>query len=533
MTLSASAALNFDDYVCDPAEGVVTELSTITITFPNVAEIDINEKEGIMLVNSSWDDIEIKPTVSGNTLTIKCAETQTAPGEYTIIFSEACLCGYDESYSDYLDSPEFYVMYNIEGAGGGEDVDFDFSEYTVDPEEGEVTELSKITVTFDKAPNLEMNASDMITVTRNGEEVSGFKSKASDNVFTLTFTEPQTAAGNYVVTLGNEAFTSFSDDYTQWLDLDTEIVLHYTIAGEAEDLDFSHVATPLNGTITAELSEVTLTFPALAYVTADAAKTVVTVAGETLAADKYVVTNPEQNADNANTLVVTFNPALTATVATVVKVSFEAGALTANDNKDETKTGTNANPVEYVVTVAPEAAANIVINLSSPTKPNAEGEISAEKQLDAFYFNVELPNIEIVPGEENNVTIKEESEAEDAYNITGRFEKAFGLNQNYSYFSVKTQGEPKYNGTYTITIAAKALADGLWVSNEMYGSYNDEQTITFVLVDGKDRSNVSGVNTVVEETATEVYNLQGIRVNGNVNELPAGIYIINGKKVMK
>lgn len=533
MTMSAQAALNFDDYVCDPAEGDVTELSTIKITFPNAYDLDINEQDAIMML-CGWDDVELKrSTVSGNVLTITCAEPQTQPGEYTIILGEAALCAYDEDYNS-VDSPEFYVVYNISGGGSGEETDFSFDNYTVNPEEGVVTELSKITVNFPDAPNLEMNASDMITVTRNGEDVNGFKVKASDNNFTLTFTEPVTEAGNYIITLGNGAITSFDDDYTSWLDLDQEIIIRYTIEGAAEELDFSNVAMPLNGSITGELSEVTLTFPALAYVTADAAKTTVTVGGEALAADKYQVANQDQNSDYANTITVSFPEAIVATTSTVVKVTFEAGALTAAANQDETATGTNANPVEYVITVAPVASETLVINLSSPTKPNADGEISAEKQLDAFYFNVEMAGLEVVPTEVATVTIKEETDADDAYYVSTKLEKAYGLNSNFSYFSAATSGEPRYNGTYTITIQKHAIADALWLSNDMYGYTNDVQTLTFTLVDGKDRASV-GITDVIADDATNnaVYNLQGIRVNGNLDTLPAGIYIVNGKKVIK
>ena len=34
-----------------------------------------------------------------------------------------------------------------------------------------------------------------------------------------------------------------------------------------------------------------------------------------------------------------------------------------------------------------------------------------------------------------------------------------------------------------------------------------------------------------DNNATQIYNLQGKRVNGNQRHLPAGFYIVNGKKV--
>lgn len=47
---------------------------------------------------------------------------------------------------------------------------------------------------------------------------------------------------------------------------------------------------------------------------------------------------------------------------------------------------------------------------------------------------------------------------------------------------------------------------------------------------------VSGINTVpVGVSAGEqgIYNMHGMRMNGNFDQLPAGIYIVDGKKVVK
>ena len=45
----------------------------------------------------------------------------------------------------------------------------------------------------------------------------------------------------------------------------------------------------------------------------------------------------------------------------------------------------------------------------------------------------------------------------------------------------------------------------------------------------------SGIASINADNNGEktVYNLQGIRVNGDYNTLPAGLYIVNGKKVLK
>ena len=45
----------------------------------------------------------------------------------------------------------------------------------------------------------------------------------------------------------------------------------------------------------------------------------------------------------------------------------------------------------------------------------------------------------------------------------------------------------------------------------------------------------SGVNEIESSASADaaIYNLQGIRVSGDLRTLPAGIYVVNGKKVVK
>ena len=44
----------------------------------------------------------------------------------------------------------------------------------------------------------------------------------------------------------------------------------------------------------------------------------------------------------------------------------------------------------------------------------------------------------------------------------------------------------------------------------------------------------TGINFQNADTAAQtIYNLQGIRLNTKLENLPAGVYIVNGKKVLK
>ena len=60
-------------------------------------------------------------------------------------------------------------------------------------------------------------------------------------------------------------------------------------------------------------------------------------------------------------------------------------------------------------------------------------------------------------------------------------------------------------------------------------SRNDEIVINFT---GIQATGINGINTAQQNASDNVYTLSGIRVKDNIKNLPTGIYIIKGKKVM-
>ncbi|MDE6467527.1 MAG: starch-binding protein, partial [Muribaculaceae bacterium] len=90
--------------------------------------------------------------------------------------------------------------------------------------------------------------------------------------------------------------------------------------------------------------------------------------------------------------------------------------------------------------------------------------------------------------------------------------------------------------SYTYTPTAAMVNPMIIFNNNNKGA----QTKDLTLVPGgiytaSGLKEVSGINApaVAEPAQTVIYNLQGIRVNASWNNLPAGIYIVNGKKVAK
>ena len=85
---------------------------------------------------------------------------------------------------------------------------------------------------------------------------------------------------------------------------------------------------------------------------------------------------------------------------------------------------------------------------------------------------------------------------------------------------------------YTLTIPKETYGDAEWFGEtvevpRVSGHANSEFEVRFSL-----ENESSGVDMITCEknNSTEVYNLHGMKVSNSTDNLPAGIYVINGKK---
>ncbi|MCM1006217.1 MAG: hypothetical protein NC402_07980 [Prevotella sp.] len=156
-----------------------------------------------------------------------------------------------------------------------------------------------------------------------------------------------------------------------------------------------------------------------------------------------------------------------------------------------------AEPAKYdlMPTLNPESGSQLVINeevkitftFPAGTTPTNDSPRASMKCPDANYFAT---------------AIFQKGETD------GSFYLRYGTN-------------PKRIGTYTIDIP-----EGLFFNKEM-NSYNPAFTITYNITDTAIDSIISDENADVE-----IFNLNGVYVGKNINELPAGIYLTKGKKVI-
>jgi len=355
VALSASAEVSFENYVSDPTQGEVTEITSIEVTFPGCAEIEVMDSESIRLLNASDEVISgsVKVPYGTNKLIYTPDAAVTEAGTYRLSIGEYTLTGYngysDDGYTEFLDNPsEIILEYTIKGQGG-----INFDNPAVTPAQGTVTSLETITVTFPEAPEVYVNDKSKVTLTHNEE-----------NVADLTIT--------------------------------------------------------------------------------DGSSLTVKLAQEMTAPGEYALTIP------------------------------------ANELKGPNDSGSNQNDIVFKWNIPTPATYDLTLDFNSPIKPNADGEISAEKQLTAFFFVSDMAGLDAATGTEENVTLRE---VNGDFETKGLLKKAYGLSPEKSYFSVEVS-EPRYNGKYEIVIAKGAFGDAEWLANPEYGHSNDEIVLTFTLVDG-------------------------------------------------
>lgn len=521
MVLGASAQnLNFEEYESDPQQGVVPDLSMISVLFPNVAEIEIISEESIYLMKNFEEVPGTNVQVfDDNLIRMSLPERITEAGEYIMMIGAEALRGYNGDRSESIvNENEIYLTFNIEGSQT--ELNFDF---TSDPVQGTVQSLSTVTLTFPNIYDLEFNDRKGVAMTRNGAPAGDVSmSINSSEQLVITLAEPVTDPGEYKITVNTGALTGFSISYA-FLDNPEPIEVSYVIEGAAEQLDFSFTAFPANGSTVTGLSDVTLRFPALDNADTLTDDVLVTVGDITLTNDQYSV-----ELTDGNMFAISFMEPLTAETLTPVRIFFAPGTIMGR--KGEVN-ASNANPIELNYQLAPAVKEDLVITFNRPTLPNSDGELSAELQIDSFFFMVEgVKDLNAATGTEDNVSIKFNNEAE-VWEQYSRLRKGFGFNAENSYFSAPISNAPYFNGDYIVTIAAHSIGDSTWLENHEFGHTNPETILHFTLVDG-DTVGIEKVEAI-EADAAEIYTLQGIRVNCDVNKLPAGFYVVNGKVVIK
>lgn len=139
-------------------------------------------------------------------------------------------------------------------------------------------------------------------------------------------------------------------------------------------------------------------------------------------------------------------------------------------------------------------------------------------------------SVAYLPGSETPITLLEYMKAHDSATAEWMEENMF---HDVELVNQETMETTTLENCDCTGIARSNVSGSLIVtrSENYWDMYTNSYIFSYLLPD----SSKSGIKSVAADTYPEnvIYNLQGVRLIGNIETLPKGLYIINGKKIAK
>lgn len=517
VAMSASA---YDlSYTVDPAEGEVEMLQTVTLTFPNVDEVEILSKEDLFVTRNGRrvHDVNVKWKYP-NKIQFAFETEQTDPATYNLYLPGSTVGGYadltDDGYQWYGVNEDIMVSYEIKGSETGS---FDWS-YMVMPEEGVVDEIREIQVYFPEIEEMDINSKSDIVLSHNGTPVDGVAVSIAANVLSIEPSDVLKEAGEYTLTFPEGVFTAYGNDNGEGYEniaLSPEtITLTWTIEGERPPVEADltlGIATPkpnAAGEISADKSLESIFF------FCDRAGMAVAPGTEAN------VTIEEVNGDFKASARLKKGSGLNSAYSYFMAVF-------------------GTEPVyngEYVITIA-EGAFGDAEWLANPATghTNAELKISFTLIDGADHDIYTIQPVSVTP-EAGTYT-----DASDIATFTVKYEDGVTPVEDASA-TLAGMGTVVYgetvaftqtaDGSYTVTFDPAPVEDGEYVFIVKSGMFTDGTLFSAQIEQNYIISYTDGVATVISTDEQKIYDLNGNVMDCGVEALPAGIYVINGRKVI-
>lgn len=202
------------------------------------------------------------------------------------------------------------------------------------------------------------------------------------------------------------------------------------------------------------------------------------------------------------------------TVYAPIDYEFTPVIATVKDNSDVESVTTEAEPV--VETTGPSVSDGTITLPMGNYAPNTVFEVNLANNITITVTESEREYISSIT---NNNGFTVNNPTTFAYNLSNGTDLTINPAADCAVTSVTGDGvkvldENKLNWAYPIQLDLSAVPAGT--------------TITISARYSKGLSGIEAVEADAENGVNEIYNLQGIRVNRS--DLPAGIYIVNGKK---
>ncbi|MDE5795474.1 MAG: hypothetical protein K2H75_00025, partial [Muribaculaceae bacterium] len=349
---------------------------------------------------------------------------------------------------------------------------------------------------------------------------SGVTKKGYGFEFTCTLETPATEPGKYEVVIEEGGITYWNEDYSDCTVNTAPESFTYTIKGEVTgeviyDIEFTKFR-PAEGEV--DLEEVQ--FDSFAMWTAGeglnlAGDATVTITATNGYNETLTLKSPYANyywGTLSNMIAVNGIYTVTIPAATVVDTEYiETEGQSGHANAETI--------ITYNVINGTLAGEPVVYDLSLVSVRPAEGK--RDLTMDSF-DSISLT----LPGDcafASDVFTLFMDAPEEQGNIALEFTSSWG--GTIAYFN-----EPVYDGIYTLVIPEGMFGDAEWIADHQSGHANAEITLQWTLTGGIPVS----VEIIESETLNgPVYNTQGIRVANSLREAGNGMFIVNGKKVIK
>ncbi|MCM1319268.1 MAG: hypothetical protein NC217_02670 [Muribaculaceae bacterium] len=476
-----------------------------------------------------------KKAITGNNMTTTVHFTLPQPittdGTYTLEIPKGIFG--DEDYHNNSNSGTANKAYTwtVAFTGGlpepGPSVKYDLGLKGCKPAEGmvdmdsytwEVTSIM-IDAAYDLAPNSTKQAS-LVCETADYNQSGIIRLSMADmSTRTLRFNNSRQPSntGTYVLTIPEATFGD-----AEWIEdpetghTNPEIKVYFLVQANGAitteyDIEVASVTPANDATVTiSEETPVTISFTANGeYGYLPVYK--VGVACEAAEYDGTAAITSAETAEGVTTFTLALDKAIT--VNGEYTLTFPEGLFGDADYIANWSTGHASKAFTSVFTVSgggdqPEPAK---YDLTYTVTPENDAQLPINE---AVFVTIVFPEGTVPTADSPRASLKS---TEANYFLTVLFQKG----EQDGTYTLNFATAPKREGTYTIS-----LAEGMFF-NAGLNSYSPAIDLTFHVVD-------TGVDSVLNDEAVEggIYDLNGVYVGDKLNELPAGIYVMKGHKVI-
>lgn len=443
-----------------------------------------------------------KAVAMGSMLQVLPQEFIMSSGEYALVINEGALSWKNDEVSE-TNVRNLEYTFTVEAAEQEQ-------AFTVSPASGSLVEsITEVVFTVDEEKgyiSIYMDDPESAAFYRDGELFCGVDYEEDDDLvfFTLTPKEAITEPGVYeLVVNANNIFAAGTGDYYMNF---TDLTFTYTVAAPVEYDVMPTSYKPADG------SEIDFDMRDFSSVTLNVAEGIL----------------PAEGAE-----------------AFIVPIGFEDEAVVAKIEKVKNMNQLiiNFEPMMYngkYEVYIPEASFGDELWLSNPQAGHTNPEISLTYTLvnamdrESGVDYTLVPEVTYSPDYKTFTLKFEEGVKMGSFafatfaNEEAKYSKyALFTDNGDSTFTVEFDEAPEVSGNYTFMVERGMFGDEEFISsNEESGVANEAVSMVIEVI-------ATGIDSVGSgNEAKAVYNLHGVKVAESVDNLPAGIYVVDGKKVV-